>query len=279
MLSDREKRRFVEDGYLVKRISLSDETVAKAIDLAWNHIEPHFVRDDPDTWQGDITDSCRTAGIAKRRGRVKLRECVRNEPWLVDVIYGNPEITAMIQSLLGPNGGPRRSIRGLYPIFRSPTSSSRLAGGMDAHAFQVCCILYLTHVDPDGGEFNLWKGSHRIMQHAFPGKASWTMLDNVDELRSKAEAECKRVALPGPVGTVILWHHRLLHTPGTNRSRKVRHALIADFIQHDWESKAEQPHDSDMWADWAVSEAGPNWGDRIRRGLGLARGVLPCLRP
>ncbi len=254
MLSTEEKAQFVERGYVIKQIDLNQDVIDRAVDLTWSHVESHFERDNPDSWVGEIADSCRIAPISKRRGRLKFRECVRDTDWLVDMVYGDQQIKGWVESLLGPKGGPRNKIRGLYPIFPSPTSSYRVEGGMDAHPFQICCIIYLNDTDENCGEFSLWEGSHRIMKDCFPGKASWKMLSNMADLRERAQEECQHVTFPGPAGTVILWHHRCLHTPITNRSRHVRHALVADFLQSDWEQKRDEPHEADMWADWAVGE-------------------------
>ena len=54
-----------------------------------------------------MTDSCRIAAIPKRRGRVKLRECVQNEPLLRQTVFENDEVTEVIEGLLGPTAFPR----------------------------------------------------------------------------------------------------------------------------------------------------------------------------
>ncbi len=262
-LTAREKQLFVRGGFVVKHFPLDPQRVQDAIDLTWSHIDTRFDRNDPDSWVGEIEDSCRVAAIAKRRGRVKLRECVRTFPWLVDMVYGRAEILEIVQDLLGPKGQPRKYMRGLYPIFPSPTSSAKRAGGMDAHPFQICCIIYLSDVrETNCGGFTAWAGSHRLMRYAFPGKASCKLIPNYQELVVRANAEFEPVEILGPPGTTIFWHHRMLHSPSTNRGREVRHALVADFIQSDWEAKADLPHEDNMWSDWAISDQG-GWFDNI----------------
>jgi len=260
-LSAHEIGRFRDDGFIVRRIALDPVLQDQAIALTWDEVRkmnPEFVRDEPWTWTGEATDSCRVAPMAKRRGRIKLREQVRDTPWLAAMIREDDQILAPIRSLLGAKGMPRRKIRGLYPIFPSSSSSTALSGGMDAHPFQVSCIIYLSDVAEQGGAFNVWRGSHDLMRHAFPGKASWAIDPaRAEELRIEAEMRYERVSLPGPAGTMILWHHRLLHTPSTNRTRSVRHALIGDFLQSDWEARRDEPHEDDIWADWAIGEPVP----------------------
>lgn len=254
-LTTEEKDFFAQRGYLVRQVRLDPQQAGRAIDLMWANVDPKLRRDDPSSWVGDVRDSCRVASIAKRRGRVKLRENVRAAPFLREMIYGNPDVLEIVKDLLGPSGKPRAHIRGLYPIFPSPTSSNKLQGGMDGHPFQVCCIIYLSDVEPSGGGFTVWEGSHWIMQHAFDGKATWTLNANTEELTRQAMLDCPRVELPGRAGTAIFWHHRLLHTPSTNRRPSVRQALIGDFLQSDWEDKAKAalPHEPDLFADWAIT--------------------------
>jgi hypothetical protein len=254
VLTARERRQFVEKGWLVRQIDLDPALAARAIGLAWQHLDPRLVRDDPSTWHGEVKDSCHVMTMKARRGRVKLRECVNKTPWLRDMMFANPEILAVIADLLGPTGGPRKYIRGLYPKFPSPPVKF-LPGGMDGHAFQVGCIMYLNDVKKRGGGFTLWEGSHRIMRFAFDGHASWTLNQRLDECRDRAHKACRNVELYGPAGTTIFWHHRLLHQPTTNTRREVRHALVGDFVQRDWESRVAEPILPDMWDGWAVGEA------------------------
>src|SRR5215468_6180505 len=127
---------------------------------------------------------------------------------------------------------------------------------MDNHPFQICCIIYLTDVmQKDSGGFMAWAGSHRLMRHGFLGKASCLMLPlKSKELAAEAGRTCGPVEFCGPRGTTIFWHHRMLHSPSTNRTQAVRHALVADFLLNDWEGKASLPHEEDMWSDWAVGD-------------------------
>ena len=99
MLSSADKRHFVEHGYLVRQLPFDAAVFARAIDLAWQHLDPQLVRDDPASWRTDcaITDSCHTRTMSERRGRVKLRECVHPVGWLGDVIHGDPRILEMVR--------------------------------------------------------------------------------------------------------------------------------------------------------------------------------------
>ena len=258
-LTQAEVNKFMNDGYITRQLNLDRADIDAAIDMSWRHVtqmNPHFDRADPTSWTGDVTDSCRVAAIPKRRGRVKLRQCVHDEPLLRRMIFENPEIDAVTHGLLGPQAVPRSKPRGLYPLFPSLKSSYNLPGGMDAHPFQVSCIIYLTDVTTeDNGPFNIWKGSHKIMHKAFPGRASWDMdREKCARLKELAEAMCERQPVFGTAGTAVFWHHRALHTPGTNRTTTVRQVVIGDFHQSGWDTRQDEPHGTDFWEGWALEE-------------------------
>jgi len=254
MLSEEQRLSFIANGYCTIDVDLDPEWANWAIDLTWSQIDSHFDRNDPSTWVGEVEDDCRSATIAKRRGRLKFKTNVYRHPELVRQMYGEGPIMSAVRSLVGDRCVGRHATRGLYPIFPSRGSTETIIGGMDAHPFQVNAILYLDDVAEDGGAFSIWSGSHYIMANAFPGRASWKLLDNAEELMSEAERKCPYVTLPGPRGRVILWHHRLLHTPTTNRSSKVRHALLADYHRDDWLDREHLPHTDDFWEDWPLSD-------------------------
>lgn len=261
-LSRHEMKSFINNGFLTRQVSFDPSDIDEAIEMSWRKVidmNPSFDRNDPSTWTGEVTDSCRVAAIPKRRGRVKLRECVMKEPLIRKLVHENEEILTVVRALLGPKATPRKTPRGLYPLFPSKTSSHALHGGMDAHPFQVSCIIYLTDVpDEDHGPFNVWAGSHKVMHECFPeGRASWAIDKNkAESLRQSMEATCHRIPITGTRGTVVFWHHRALHTPGTNRSDAVRQVIIGDFHQSDWPDKAraQAPHVDDIWTDWAIGD-------------------------
>ena len=254
MLTDEQKISFIRDGFCTVQTNLDPAWANWAIDLTWSQIDSHFDRNDPTTWVGEVADDCRSASVATRRGRLKFKNNVFKHPELMNMMYGEGQIMTAVRDLIGDACVGRHATRGLYPIFPTPRSSDVIMGGMDAHPFQVNAILYLDDVAADGGAFSVWTGSHYIMSEAFEGRASWKLLDNVEELRLEAEARCPRVVIPGQRGTLVLWHHRLLHTPTTNRSPNIRYALLADYHRDDWLESAHLPHSNDFWEGWPLSD-------------------------
>ena len=253
MLTEDQKLSFIKDGYCAFDIDLDPEWARWAIDLTWSQIDDHFDRNDAATWTGEIEDDCFSATIAKRRGRLKYKTNVSRHPELMQRMYSGP-IMAAVQSLIGPRAVGRHATRGLYPIFPSPDSRQPVTGGMDGHPFQITATLYLDDVGPEGGEFSVWAGSHEVMAQAFAGPAAWQLLDNSRSLMRECEACFDHVALPGPRGRVILWHHRVLHAPMSNHSERVRYALLADYHRDDWLDRQHLPHGQDFWDGWAVSD-------------------------
>jgi hypothetical protein len=276
MLNEQQKASFVANGYCTAQIDLDPQWANWAINLTWSQIDSHFDPGDPSTWTGEIEDDCRSATLAKRRGRLKFKNNVFRHPKLVQMMYGEGQVMAACRDLIGEWCVGRHATRGLYPIFPTPRSGEAIIGGMDAHPFQLNAILYLDDVSEDGGAFSVWAGSHYIMAKAFAGRASYTLLDNVETLRLAAETSCPRVTLPGPRGTLVLWHHRLLHTPTTNRSEKIRYALLADYHRDDWLDRIELPHTDDFWEDWPLSPLAASLSAEKDAAREISREPLPA---
>lgn len=253
MLTFEHKASFVENGYCVVQTDLEEAWANWAIDLTWSQVDSHFDRNDPSTWIGEVADDCRSASLSTRRGRLKFKTNVARHPELVRMMYGEGPVMSAVRDLVGDRCVGRHATRGLYPIFPTPRSQEVSMGGMDAHPFQVNAILYLDDVADNGGAFSVWAGSHTIMAGAFAGRASYTLLDGWESLRAEAEQRCRRLKLPGIRGTLVLWHHRLLHTPTTNVSSKIRFALLADYHRDDWLDRTHLPHTEDFWEDWPLS--------------------------
>ena len=54
----------------------------------------------------------------------------------------------------------------------------------------------------------------------------------------------------GSAGDVVLWHHRMGHGAGHNRSSQVRQAVLYDFCRADLDAVQDEPPPDDMWRDW-----------------------------
>jgi phytanoyl-CoA dioxygenase PhyH len=213
---DSEADFFREHGYLVKRGLVPRAGIAEAVDLAWALLPASFERSDPTSWQGPVEDESGPRTIEERKGRVKLRaESLRRNPALLAMLPCNLAVLGEVQRLAG---GRRfaipEKVRGIYATFPA-AAGSVVYGHVDLHDYWVGAIAYLEDVPPGGGELVVWPGSHR------------TTSIPIDRLQRVDWPGA--VGLPGRAGDVIFYHRRLVHSPGRNRRRIVRWALLCDF--------------------------------------------------
>ena len=98
---------FRDNGYLVLRDVLEPALMEQTRDAWWDAAPPELRRDDPESWVGAFPDS---------RFTWKYRDRSR-EPWMVELLYGNPKLQAVAKQLLGPDLETPERIRGIYCVF------------------------------------------------------------------------------------------------------------------------------------------------------------------
>lgn len=243
---------FRRDGYLVKRNILDRDGCRRAVNRMWSCLPASFDRERWWTWRGKLTDCDGTMRIRERRGRFKIRDEVWFEPEWLELLPLNPFVRAATEQLLGAGtvATPKR-VRGIYAVFpvRTLLKRRRHNGHIDRPLFNLGMIAYLDDVEPGGGGFHVWPGSHRILYHDFLhefGEESRPSL-------AQHKAELRRnwpVEITGRAGDVIFYHYRILHGPGRNRGSRVRVAMLSDIRRKDYESMTLQPTDQDMWKSW-----------------------------
>lgn len=256
MLTQKQVSDFVRDGYCTVDLPLQDEWVEQAKALVWDFCPPWFEPDDQSTWTGVVQDSCDTRTMTGRVGRLKYRECARSFRSARVLAMWNKDLQACIQTLITPAVKPSGYrfmpiFRGLYPIFSQPAEDCIERAHCDTHCFQVGSVTYLNDVGETGGAFVVWPGSHRLI-------APYARTLSHSNTPEQFEAACDTIQnsidpvhVTGRTGTVILWHHRLLHAAGGNRTRDVRHAMLCDFKNNlaDARAKDRGPHAfDDTWA-------------------------------
>lgn len=126
---------------------------------------------------------------------------------------------------------------------------------------------YYDDLPPGGGGFTVWPGSHVPIHEeqwrAFLDGERHTD-DHLTERRAggytdpairRARAETAPVETHGPAGTVVLWHTKILHMAGQNRSTDViRQATIYAFAKTPASVPDERMTDEsnlDIWRDWS----------------------------
>ncbi len=247
MLSDEQLQSFWALGYCVAHVPVQRESVERATTTVWELSPPSFDPSNPKSWTGLFKDCCKTQTIKDRFGRVKFRECLRREQWLYDLTAGNADIVAAVGDLIEDPLAPEY-VRGLYPVF--PTRPGTAAGHCDRHKFQVGVVLYLSHVVSRGGGFTVWPASHHIMAKHQATLGSDDRLPSFGAALAQVQATIQPVELSGSTGTVVFWHHRLVHAAGINTRNTVRHATLCDFKNTQFLAAADRPAE-DLWATWS----------------------------
>jgi hypothetical protein len=235
MLSDEDLDNFVRDGFCVFDIHVAPELIEQAKALVWDFCPPSFASDDPATWSGVVEDSCQRQSMERRVGRLKFRECSRAFRSVRALTIWNDDIREQVKSLITPEASQKEAqrfmpiFRGLYPIFSQPADKCRIKAHCDTHFFQVGSVMYLNEVGTEDGAFVVWPGSHWLIAPFAPTLTHHHKPEGFDALCHEVERSITPVQVTGRAGTVILWHHRLLHGAGLNISGGVRHAVLCDF--------------------------------------------------
>jgi hypothetical protein len=144
--------------------------------------------------------------------------------------------------------------RGIYGILPQPPGTERRLPGpegchTDAHPFHLGVMAYIDDVPPNGGGLRLWPGSHKRVFHTFERQHTSFRGEAFAEAMKEVAADTPAVDTYGPAGTVVFWHHRLGHNPGTNwAGQNIRQAVLFDFIK---ENVDDGPPPADMWRDWS----------------------------
>ena len=133
-----------------------------------------------------------------------------------------------------------------------PTGEKVETGHLDTHPFQVGAVLYLDEVMPGGGGFHVWPGSHLAIALAHPSYHADDPTADCVRIVHRIQQEMGPVEITGPAGALILWHQRLVHAAGLNRSRRVRQAMLCDFSRVTLPGFQDQPHGGNLWAHWAA---------------------------
>lgn len=244
-LTDEQVIFFRDNGYLVLRNVLDPELMAQTRDAWWDAAPKNLIRSDPNSWVGAFPDSRFTWKYRDRS----------SEPWMIELLYGNPELQAVAKQLLGPELATPERIRGIYCVFPDTDKAPRPAHfHVDAHAFHLGVVGYVDDVPPDGGGFTIWPGSHKQFYHTFKTAYTFNPLEENKEVWDtdawRAVLQIDPVHTYGSAGDVVLWHHRMGHGAGHNRSGQVRQAVLYDFCRADLKAVQDEPPPADMWRDW-----------------------------
>lgn len=253
VLSSQEVEFFKENGFLVKKGLLSQDSTAQALSESWDFLLKNIpvaatyrlCRTDPKSWldpQWESMPPIPKSGFYEGRQpnvhqgtSVKLHDC-GNAPFLLELLPNNRTVRAIAQEFLGNQLRPTKRTRGVYAVFptrrRPKAISAKMLG---PHADRVCQQLnvcaYLDDVPPRNGGFTVYPGAHQFMHHAHSEEANWNPNSSYSDCVKRVVRTITPYELIGNAGDVIFWHGRLIHSAGIHIGKTIRWAVFGDFTQ------------------------------------------------
>ena len=249
-LSIQEMEFFKENGYLIKRDVLDPELMARARESLWAAAPAELDRNDPTTWVGPFKESSDDPDSRRHGFTWKYRK-LGGEAWMIRLLAKDPSVWTMAEQLLGPGNlkEPER-VRGIYCMMPEGDLPERPYGcHVDAHPFHLGVVGYIDDVDIDGGGFNVWPESHKEFYYTFHSQYGNDPTGRHEEVRDQFNQRT-RVDCHGKAGDIIFWHHRIGHSAGHNRTKRIRQAVLYDFRHKDLEKLLETKPQENMWQDW-----------------------------
>ena len=227
---------WARDGYTIKRELIRKSSCQKAVDFLFRG-DNDQIYGQPDTYKpftGDAVlmekiDYGTATEVNVWKNGYKWRDRrIRQEAWIWTEIVNHPAVRQTVESLIGDVHEPNNpytfgkiqgaDLRGIYSVLPG-SDGDRIH--IDGHPFDCGVVVLLDDVQPDGGCFSIYPGSHRL---GFP-----------KETRDLDETQQQRLAEPvffyGNVGDVLFWHPKLAHQEQPNTSGKIRIILFHDWIR------------------------------------------------
>lgn len=223
MLTDAEKRCFIEDGYLRVGNVFSSSVARDLADRVWRRLgeNPDYPSD-------------------RLRAHPQLEEIIEDGP--VEALVP-PRLVAVVDALVGRDRWWTRRGYG-WSIIRLPAQPATLwslpQGGwhvdgtqfvhhVDSQELGLVGLEMLTDAPADGGATLVRPGSHRAVARYLHAAGSSGV--NYPQLRSFAEAlqGHEAVAVPGRAGDVLLMHPHLVHARSMNVRPGPRIAANREF--------------------------------------------------
>lgn len=255
MLTSDEIRQFKQDGYLIKRSVIDKAYCDRACDRLWDDPPPSLHKEDPATWVGPLKpdEESDDPENFKKGHRWQYRK-VGHESWMAEGLPLHPYVQSVMNQLLGEGRFTQpESVRGVYctlpsgDVEREPRHMH-----IDAGQATIGVVCYVDRVEPDGGGFALWRGSHRRFWHASQSRYRRDYTDNFEKIRQEYDDtwETSSVQTYGDPGDIVFWHRRMGHMASPNYTANIRKAVLTDFSWKNVEELAKLPPGEDMWEDW-----------------------------
>ncbi|MFB6173722.1 MAG: phytanoyl-CoA dioxygenase family protein [Halobacteriales archaeon] len=295
-LSDRQHRSFKRNGFLVLRDALDRDRVETARDLLWDAIPEDrddpgsWVERDGD--HDEILHRGSDSRTAERLADVAPFEALFREvyPYAEALVGegvlappGDPPMEYCLHGghLLASREGGGSVVDhdgAIGPILQYPEglrddlaapfdyreawhvdgATGPYAVGADVTylPFTIACAVYFDDVGPRGGGFTVWPGSHRrteayFAEHEYDDYASADR-DVLADLEPGPALE-----ITGGAGTLVLWHHNVIHGAAPNHSERIRMAGFQRIARTDMADIGEAAL-GDIWRQYpAMREVEP----------------------
>jgi len=257
LFDEQDRREFKRNGFLVLPELLDGDLVADARETIAADDTPdsgaelkRMMDDDDDDLAIDV-EGRRVKTFGGADGRVCIASAVDEEPFRTI----NGRVFEYAESLVGegqlapPDASTRITLRFpnhedlLDPDAEQPGDLGTHIDGIDANSGNLVTIgaaIYVDRVQPRGGGFTVWPGSHRLAGRYFRtldpedyaeaggGLPRWTG-DGWDHDGRLCD-QFDPIEVSGGAGTVTLWHGHMEHSGGVSLSPgRTRVALFSRF--------------------------------------------------
>jgi ectoine hydroxylase-related dioxygenase (phytanoyl-CoA dioxygenase family) len=268
MLSRSQKREFKEDGYLVLENAVDESLISEAKETIWDSIPED--RDDPEAlrnggYKGD--DNIPAGEEPFESIKQSLYEYAVELVGEDDAVLPSHDMPILLnypsefrlskyhhrrRRENHDNGHPPH-IDGYGYAFKSPEYDSTY------RHFTLGTAVYFDDVVPGGGGFTVWPGTHWIAADFFEdhdvdslgweGKLPAIDDDGGWDYSRPLSNQVMCEEIDGDAGTVVLYHHSIVHSNGINQSDNLR---MAGFMRFKQENPVEPVRDAltNPWKHW-----------------------------
>lgn len=284
-LSTIQKRRFKRNGFLVIEDGIDEDLCREAREALWDAIpesrndpESWFARDgdhDEILHRGSNSDSASRFTEIEPFERMFREVYDYAEDLVGKNVLARPDERPAKYALHGGHlmasreeGGPVVDHDGAVgPILQYPSdirddahepydyrSAWHVDGGTGPYAtedddveylpFTIACAVYFDEVEPRGGGFTVWPRSHRLTEEYFEDHTYGDYTSNPGVLHDLDPGPAFEIT--GKPGTLVLWHHNIIHGAAPNHSERIRMAGFQRMAHKDI-AEIGQSGLSDIW--------------------------------
>lgn len=283
-LTSAEKRRFKRDGFLVIDEGIDPGLCATARDVLWDAVPED--RDDPESWferDGDHDEILHRNSSSESASRftdvAPFERIFRQVYEYAEELVGEGELAPPDERPTEHclHGGHLMASRvdggavvdhdgAVGPILQYPSDVRddatepfdyrdgwHVDGATGPYGtndevsylpFTIACAVYFDEVVPRGGGFTVWPGSHWITEEYFETRSYEDYIADQDALDDLEPGPAFEIT--GGPGTLVLWHHNIVHGAAPNRSERIRMAGFQRMAHRDV-ADVGQSALSDVW--------------------------------